>query len=188
MTVGRPSSVVLQVGKPKLREPKPSVWGHTVLGFKPRALSAKSADITATSHHTVPPLSTQQSMRQGPTAPNLPEPQGHHPWSGAGSPAPGRTHTKRSHYHDLHGAPTRCAPVHGHPLVNDVSHGTHRLCHERRGNCRLGGWPRAQGPAWGHSAKKKKKKARSRERMLPGQLVSSVLPGSRGVGGWGFLG
>ena len=44
------------------------------------------------------------------------------------------------------------------------------------------------GPHLGTFCKKKKKKARSRERMLPGQLVSSVLPGSRGAGGWGFLG
>ena len=43
MTVGHPSSLVLQVGKPRLRELKPSVWGHTVLGFKPRAPSAKSS-------------------------------------------------------------------------------------------------------------------------------------------------
>lgn len=53
------------------------------------------------------------------------------------------------------------------------------------------GWGDGQGhraPPGDILQKKKKKKARSRERMLPGQLVSSVLPGSRGVGGRGFLG
>lgn len=58
---------------------------------------------------------------------------------GPGSPPTEWGHTGRaSLYHDLHGAPARCAPVHGHPLVDDVGHGAHGLCHERRGNCRWG--------------------------------------------------
>lgn len=51
----------------------------------------------------------------------------------------------RGSYHDLHGAPARRAPVHGHPLVDDVGHGAHRLC-RRKGEQQAG--VRAQGWGW----------------------------------------
>lgn len=34
-------------------------------------------------------------------------------------------------YHDLHGAPARCAPVHGHSLVDYMGHCPHRLCQSK---------------------------------------------------------
>lgn len=66
------------------------------------------------------------------------------PWGrdlGSGTPLP----PTRGPYHDLHGAPARRAPVHGHPLVDDVGHGAHRLC-RRKGEQQAG--IRAQGWGW----------------------------------------
>lgn len=65
---------------------------------------------------------------------------------GAGIWAPGPpVPPTRGPYHDLHGAPARRAPVHGHPLVDDVGHGAHRLC-QRKGEQQAG--VRAQGWGW----------------------------------------
>lgn len=41
-------------------------------------------------------------------------------------------------YHDLHGAPARGPPVHGHPLVDDMGHGSHSLCREGRREGQVG--------------------------------------------------
>lgn len=38
---------------------------------------------------------------------------------------------RRSPHHDLHATPTGGAPVHGHALVDDMSHGANNLCGNR---------------------------------------------------------
>lgn len=39
-------------------------------------------------------------------------------------------------YHYFHGGPSGCPPVHGHPLVDHVCHGSHNLCKNKMQKCR----------------------------------------------------